>query len=358
MQETLHIIEPTLEGEAGHCYSFVVSLCQAAGTYPLTVWCGNRAAISLPPGVCTRRFFFRTLRRLQAFWLYRTLLRRPERLFISTAGRTDLVLLDLACRGEIPPHKVFLYIHWFRPSPGKRRQLAKLARRQPGITILTPTASVFEEFRAAGFTHTRLVPYPITPLDPGEVPTEYPAFRHLLYAGAARRDKGFSEVVDFVTLLARTGQHIPVSLQTSSDHYAKFDDMTMRDLARLEAIAYPYLERHAETLQQAEYRKLFRGAICLQLYSRQDFADRISGVTLDALSAGSPVVALSGTWIGRVVAEFDAGAVIESSAPDVVLDAVERVRGRYEYYHGNARVAGRELQKRNSAGHLFQELTA
>ncbi|BCS52419.1 glycosyltransferase [Geobacter sp. SVR] len=357
MQEMLHIIEPTLEGEAGHCYSFVTSLCQAAGTYPLTVWYGNRAVISLPPGVCTRRFFFRTFRRLQAFWLYHTLLRQPGRLFISTAGRTDLILLNLACRGEIPPHKVFLYIHWFRPSPGKRRQLEKLAERQPGITVLTPTASVFEEFRAAGFAHTRLVPYPITPLAPGEVPAEHQAFRRLLFAGAARRDKGFSAVVDFVALLAQTRQHIPVSLQTSSAHYAKFDDTTMQDLARLEAIAYPNLERYAETLHQAEYRRLFSGAICLQLYSRQDFADRISGVTLDALSAGSPVVTLSGTWMGRVVAEFDAGAVIESSAPEVVLTAVQRVMERYEYYRDNAIVAGRELQKRNSAEYLFRELT-
>jgi len=354
----LHLIEPTLEGEAGHCYSFVNSLCQAAGDYPLTVWCGSNAKIKLPPGIGTRRLFFRKLRRVQAYWLYRKLLRKPGRIFVSTAGRTDLILLNLASDGEIAPGKVFLYIHWFRPSTRKHRQLEKLAERQPGITILTPTASVFDEFRAAGFTHTRHVPYPITPLDPGDIPAEHPEFRHLLFAGAARSDKGFSGVVDLVELLARTGQHIPVRLQTSADHYDKFDETTTRNLVRLDAIAYPHLLRHAETLPYAEYRNQFSGAICLQLYSQQDFADRISGVTLDALSSGCPVVTLSGTWMARVIAEFDAGAVMETSAPEMVLDAVRHVIGRYENYRANALKAGRELQKRNSAEYLFHELTA
>jgi hypothetical protein len=358
MRETLHVIEPTLEGEAGHCYSFVVSLCQTAGDYPLTVWCGRNAEIRLPAGVATKRLFLRKLRRLQAFWLYRTLLRQPGRIFVSTAGRTDLILLNLACRGKIAPGKVFLYVHWFRPAPAKRRQLEKLAKRQPGITILAPTASVCEEVRAAGFARTRHVPYPISSLQPGEIPTEIPEFRHLLFAGAARRDKGFGGVVDLVELLARSGQRIPVSLQTSAAHYAKLDQTTMADLARLDSIAYPHLLRQAETLLQADYRALFSGAICLQLYSQQDFADRISGVTLDALSSGCPVVTLSGTWMARVVAEFDAGAVIETPEPGNVWEAVGRVMRRYQYYRTNALQAGRELQTRNSAAHLFHELTA
>lgn len=358
MRETLHIVEPTLEGEAGHCYSFVASLCQTAGNYPLTVWCGRKAKLRLPLGIGIKRLFFRRLRRLQSLWLYHTLLRQPGRIFVSTAGRTDLILLDLASRGMIAPGKVFLYIHWFRSSSRKCRQLKKLADRQPGIIILTPTATVFDEFRAAGFSNTRHVPYPITHLKPDDISKGPLEFRHLLFAGAARRDKGFSGVVDLIALLAHTGQSIPVSLQTSAAHYAKFDESTMRDLARLDTIVYPFLNRYAETLRHDEYRNSFHGAICLQLYSQQDFADRISGVTLDAFSSGCPVVTLSGTWMARIVAEFDAGAVIETPDPEVVLNAVRRIMDRYEYYCANALTGGRELQKRNSAEYLFHELTA
>ena len=150
MSNTLHIIEPTLTGTAGHCYSFVSSLCSVAENLTVFLWCGNKAKITLPENVVVRPFFFRRIRRFQALWLYRKLLKTDDRLFISTAGRTDLFLLALAACGKIPPNKVYLYVHWFRTSPGKLRQLARLAKRQPEIAVLAPSASVCDEFRRAG----------------------------------------------------------------------------------------------------------------------------------------------------------------------------------------------------------------
>jgi len=354
----LHIIEPTLEGPAGHCFSFVQSLCQAAGDHPITVWCGRGAQVDFRAGVRVKRLFMRRLRRLQALWLYRSLLRQQGRLFVATAGRTDLLLLNLAANGRIPPGKVFLYVHWFKTSPAKRRQLEKLAARQPAITILAPTESVCAAFRAAGFADTRHVPYPITSLPHPPMPETGQGFRCLLFAGAARHDKGFSHVVGLVELLAATGSSIPVCMQTSPQHYAKTDDATSASLVRLEHLVYPHLHRYADTLHQEEYGALFRGAICLQLYSRQDFADRISGVTLDALSMGSPVITLSGTWMARVVAEFDAGLVIDSPAPEAILAAATRIIEEYGEFRRRAFAAGRELQERNSAAFLYRELMA
>jgi hypothetical protein len=355
---SLHIVEPTLEDSTGHCYSYLDSLCRAAGAYPITVWGGQGAQVSFPGKVEVKRFFRRRIRRLQAWWLYRKLLRGPGRVFVSTAGRADLVLLDLAAKGAIAPGKVFLYVHWFRASPAKERQLARLAARQPEIAILAPSESVCATFRAAGFRNARLVPYPISPAAGEGAPEAAPAFRHVLFAGAARSDKGFAEVVGFVDLLAKTGSRIPVSLQTSAQHYDKVDAATAASLERLEAIRYPFLTRHAQSLSAEDYNALFRGAICLQLYSRGDFADRVSGVTLDALSNGSPIVTLSGTWMGRVVEEFGAGLVLQDPAPAALLEAVTKLRDAYAQYHRRAWQAGRELQKRNDAGALFKALTS
>jgi glycosyltransferase involved in cell wall biosynthesis len=354
----LHIVEPTLEDSTGHCFSYLDSLCRAAGGYPITVWGGRGAAVSFPGDVEVKRYFRRRIRRLQAWWLYRALLRQPGRVFVSTAGRSDLILLELAARGAIAPGKAFLYVHWFRTSPAKERQLARLAARQPEITILAPTESVCAIFRAAGFRRTRLVPYPISPAAAAPAPEAAPAFRHVLFAGAARSDKGFAEVVSFVDLLAKTKSDIPVSLQTSAQHYDKVDAATAASLARLEAIRYPFLERHPQSLSASDYSALFRGAVCLQPYSRSDFADRVSGVTLDALSHGSPIVTLSGTWMGRVVEEFGAGLVLAEPAPDALLAAVVKLKNGYAHYHRRAWEAGRELQKRNNAGALFQALTS
>ncbi|MFA7061411.1 MAG: hypothetical protein WC156_11410 [Pedobacter sp.] len=358
MAENLNIIEPTLTSEAGHCYSFISSLAHAANSTQLTLWCDRSADITLAANVQTKRYFLRKIRRLQSLWLYRKLLGTPERIFISTASRTDLILLDIASSGRIAANKVYVYIHWFKPSQRKLIQLAKLARRQPEIVIFTPTDSVGKEFECAGFKHVRLVPYPITPLNNNISESGSHAFKYLLFAGAARQDKGFSAVVDLVQLLESKGTAIPVTLQTSAEHYEKYDEVTRSDIGRLERCDYLHVKRVSETLPQDSYLDLFAGAICLQLYSQKDFADRISGVTLDALSMGSPVVTLSGTWIARVVSEFDAGLVLESSAPDRVLDAVTRIMSHYEQYRSRALEAGRELQKRNSAEFLFRELMA
>jgi len=357
MTAPLHIIEPTLVDATGHCFSFLNSLCRVSGEYPITVWCAHGVAVPFPGNVTLKRFFHRRIRRLQAWWLYRTLLLQPGRLFISTAGRSDLFLLDFASRNAIIPGKVFLYVHWFRASPAKERQLARLAARQPEITILAPTESVCAVFRAAGFRHTQHVPYPISPT--AEAPTldDTQTFRHVLFAGAARHDKGLAEVVSFVDLLSKSNRNVPISLQTSAQHYNKMDESTAASLLRLEAIGYPLLTRYSDTLGHAEYSALFRGAICLQLYSRSDFADRISGVTLDALSNGSPIVTLSGTWMARIVNEFEAGLVVEEPAPDVVLDAVLKLIANYQHYHRRALQAGRDLQRRNNANLLFQAIT-
>lgn len=359
MVSRLNIIEPTLNDEAGHCFSFINSLCLAAGDKPLIIWCGSGAKFSLSSRhVLIKRFFHRKIRRLQAAWLYRKLLGANERIFISTAGRTDLLLIDLVSRGTITPNKVFLYVHWFRSSPAKRAQLQKIARRHPEIIIFSPVASVCEEFRSAGFIHTRQVPYPITPREADCATLNPEGFKHILFAGAARQDKGFSEVVDLIAHMERTEEKIPITLQVSAEHYSKYDETTRKDIIRLDSCAYPYLIKISETLQHGDYRELFSGAICLQLYSQQDFADRISGVTLDALNAGSPVVTLAGTWMARIVTEFEAGVVITSPEPETVLGALKHVREQYEFYRNNASEAGSELQRRNSAEYLFKELTA
>jgi hypothetical protein len=354
----LHIVEPTLVDATGHCYSFLDSLCRVAGGLQITVWCDHRATVSFPGNVFVQRYFRRRIRRLQAWWLYRALLRRPGRLFISTAGRSDLVLLDLASRGAIAPGKALLYVHWFRPSPAKERRLARLAERQPEIGILAPTESVRAAFRAAGFGHSQVVPYPVSQTPESRTPGAAPAFRHVLFAGAARPDKGFAAVVNLVELLSRESGTIPISVQTSAQHYEKADKSIVADVERLQLTGYPFLRWYDSTLSPADYGALFRGAICLQLYSRTDFADRVSGVTLDALTHGSPIVALSGTWMARVVEEFGAGLIVENTAPDVLHDAVGRIMAGYAQYHRRAWEAGRELQKRHHADMLLRAVTS
>ena len=359
-ENLIHIVEPTLETEAGHCHSFVESLCRAAGGNPpsMCIWAGSRARLPRleSSGIMVRPYFHRRFRRLQQYFLLRKLIKGPGRIFIPTGGRIDLVLLDRAAGREIPPGKAYLYAHWVRPTAAKEDSFRKVARKQPHIIILAPTPSIGEVFSRCGFARTKIVPYPITPRE--EVPDVSSAgFRHLLFAGGARQDKGFPAMVDLVAFLAETGSDIPVVVQASADHYDRFDPETKADLIRLQSTRYHALRVVWETLEPPAYSDLFRGAICLQPYRRGDFADRISGVTLDALSAGCPVVATDGTWMARVVRLFDAGREVGDLSPESLMAAVNDIRSDYGRYRKNAARAGVTLQEENSGRHLLSILS-
>lgn len=357
MKETLHVVEPTLAGETGHELSFAESLWLAAGGAPVTVWAGRAARIpGAPPWVTVERHFVRSLRRLQAPLLYRRLLARPGRILVATAARLDLITLGWAAgRREIPAGKVSLYFHWFRDSPSKRRTLERAARRQPGLVVLGPTPTVVDVFRACGFRHAEVAPYPITPVRREGAP-ETP-FRHLLFAGRARQDKGFGRFVDLVELLSRRGESIPVTYQRADDA-GRYEEATRRDLARLDRLGYPGLRAEAEPLSAPAYAALFPGGICVQPYDPADFADRVSGVTLDALSAGCPVVALRGTWSARAVERFGAGAVVDDVSAETLHGAARRVIDGYAAFRAGARRGGAVLQEENDGRRLYEAVMA
>lgn len=340
--------------EAGHCYSFITALCSASDdSRVLRLWASRRADVAFGGAhIQIRKYFYRKIRRFQTYFLFRRLLKAPGKVFVSTARHIDLLLLDWAASGVVAPKKAYLYVHWFNPSQRKQASLKALARKQPNLEIYGPTPTVAKVFQDAGFANVHVVPYPISRLD---VRAPQP-FRYLLYAGAARTDKGFSAVVDLIGHLSRTGAQIPVVLQTSSEHEGKYDPVIRADLQRLNDIAYPHLRLLPDTLDANQYADLFAGAICLQLYDAAAFADRISGVTLDSFSSGAPVVTTAGSWIARMVQRFDAGAIVGGTSPEQVLAAVEQQIAGYSRYQVQARAAGDLLQQENSADTLFKLL--
>jgi len=352
MNTTIQIVEPTLESYSGHCHFLVSSFCRAAAGLQVRLWAGKGAErIDFGPGVTVHPYFSRRLRLFQSLFLFRRLLREPFPLFIPTARRADLTLLNLAAGKQIARNRVFLYFHWVRETPDKLDSLRKIAARQPNLVILGTTASVVEVFRRCGFTHVALLPYPPTQAQrPANIP-----FRHLLYAGAARQDKGFRQVVDYVEFLARQKERIPLTIQVSADHYGKYDPATRDDIARLRSTGYAPLELVAETLSPEDYAALFRGGICLQLYDRADFRDRVSGVTLDALAHGSPIVATAGSWMAKLIEPFGAGVAIEEPTPGNLHRAVTHIIGDYARFQEGAFRAG-QAQAQKSWGVLLDLL--
>jgi len=351
MPRPLHIIEPTLENYAGHCYGLVSSLCDAArGQLSIYVWAGAGAKNLRFAAECEMHpYFKRRLRVAQEFLLLRRLFRDVDaRIVVTTAKRADLVLARLVASSTLPAGKLSLYFHWFRATPARNAFLRKAATAQPDITILATTESVAETFKSAGFKRVVYLPYPLTATPPSYV-AEEPGFRHLLYAGAARQDKGFKHIVDLVELLNERGMNFPVTVQVSAEHYGKYDRATKEQLRRLERIGYPLLHLVRETLAPDEYGNLFRGAICLQPYDREEFNDRASGVTMDALIRGAPIITTSQSWMARQISADNAGVTLDNPEAKSLLGAAESISRAYGIYRARALTAGESLRRRSWA---------
>ena len=339
MPSPLHILEPTLTGDAGHCHSLIRALAGAAAPRAdLTVWAGAQAAAFWQGPGRLAPMFHRRWRRLQAFFLVRRLLRQPGRILVATAGTADLVIADWAARGVIPPHKLFLFVHWLNAKPSKARRLAAIAQRQPNVEILAPSPSVADFFRRCGFKAT-VVPYPLA-AQAALAAVATPVFKHLLVAGAARLDKGFAQVVDLVAEMQRRGLDWPITVQTSIEQRHQHDQALGQQLARLRATGYPPLRTPHQAMDPAAYQALFDGAIVVQPYRAQDFQDRISGVTLDALGAGCPVVVTAGTWA------------------DGLLRAITPIRRDFARYAVNAQQAAASVRAEHSAQGLIDVVLA
>lgn len=353
MSLQLNIVEPTLTGLAGHCYSLVRSLTLAAPECDVVVWAGREAARSLPwpgPGRL-QAHFYRHLRRPQAYALYRRLLNQPGRVLVSTAGTADLILADWAMSGQIAPNKLYLFRHWLSTKPSKMRMLKAISKRQPNIEILAPTEAVASYFASCGF-HATVVPYPLDDASPGSGALPR-AFRHLLVAGGARIDKGFDRIVDLVIEMQRRGMNLPIVVQTSFESRHRDDPVLAEQLARLRATRYAGLSSREASMSPEAYRAMFEGAVALQPYRADDFADRVSGVTLDALAAAAPVIVTDHTWMASLVRRFGAGEVIDDLSAGGLVKTIEKVLADYPQYAKRAHAAAQSVRVEHSARRLL-----
>jgi hypothetical protein len=346
----LNIVEPTLNSYAGHCYSLVEAIAQAVPAGPLRIWAGTQSEKFWKVKDQIRPYFFQPLRKFQSFFLYKRLLKEPGKLLLSTAGSIDFLLLNWAAKGIIPKDKVYLYIHWLGAKASRSSKLLKVAQSQPNLEILCTTESTADFFKSLGF-HATAVAYPrLTDLPH----PQSQAFGHLLVAGAARMDKGIDRIADLVEYLAHTQASWPVWVQISTTHQAKHSADVLVQIERLRRSGYSHLSLIDNTLTPQDYQALFAGGISIQPYCEADFEDRVSGVALDALTAGCPVIVTAHTWLSRIVLKHNAGVATSDLSPSGLCKSIAEILRNYDGYSFRAAKAGMALRQEHSASSLMR----
>lgn len=353
----LHIIEPTLTDQAGHCHSYVQSLICANGAfkYTLHIWLDRRGRhlySKYSNELCQLHpYFLYQLRKIQKFFCLRSLIRANKTIFIPTAGRIDLVHLNSILKGKKYPGKVFLHFHQFKTSDKKINLLKKVAHCHPEFIVMAPTADLISIFQESGFCNSVQVPCPGYP--PLLQNRTVSSFKKVIYAGAARSDKGFPEVVCFLEYLSQMEKNTVFEIQASPPSSGQYDKKSKMALFRLKNLHLAKLIVHESTLDQKEYQKLFTGAICLLIYDLESYRNKFSGVALDALYAGCPLITISGAWIGEVTQQFKAGVALTDCSPPSIYEALVKIRQNYTKFHENAREAGEILMEQHDPENTF-----
>jgi glycosyltransferase involved in cell wall biosynthesis len=217
------------------------------------------------------------------------------------------------------------------------------------------TPAIERIFRDCGFVNTVTLSLP-PGIDAEAFPAEPAPFQRLLYAGAARADKGFGAIVDLVAHLAAIDATVPFTVQTSGDHYGRYDPATRTNVERLNRMRYPPLSTLPDPIMPKEYAALFPGSISLQPYQRNEYASKMSAITLDSLSAGCPVVTVAGTSMAGLVERFQAGAVVDEPSPEALWKACRTLIADYPRYRENARAGGEQMRRENSWAPLVSML--
>lgn len=332
----LLIIEPNLRAPSGHYAEFVRALGERADGVDVEVF-AHPAADGMLGDMRGVQVSEREPRvgRAGAEWrtIFRAVGENAPFLVLTSDGRhAAAVSLAAAISGK-KPDKASLYFHWI-PSGLQDAVLhkASLAAREHA-RALVPTEAIARALRDAGWRHVHCLPYPALGADPRPEPVP---FQRLLVAGAARLNKGLDLIAEMAVKWAKEGRSLPLFVQVSKKHAVRHGHREEGFVNMLLSSGYAGLKTDETAPGRAGYLERFRGALVLAPYERERFADAVSGVVLDALLHGAPVIATRGTWPGKQVERFGAGVTIAERTPEALSSAIDAVLADWDDYEARA----------------------
>lgn len=149
----------------------------------------------------------------------------------------------------------------------------------------------------------------------------------VIFPGAMREDKGFATSIAVVAHLMRDvpRYHFHVAARVRPETPANL-------VEALDKVRGGHLSVEDRNLDDAAFIDfLAKGDIAVLPYSAEAFRNRPSGLLVDLITLGRPLVALEGTWLADQIAGRGWGE-IAADKPDAIAAAVAKIAGNYEAY--------------------------
>lgn len=142
--------------------------------------------------------------------------------------------------------------------------------------------------------------------------------------GNARDEKGVLEILDAIAILKERGEigGMRFILQCND---ATPDLATAIQAFRVQAV--PECELIDQALPSDQYYQLLYSAdVVLLPYRRSIYVTRTSGVFMETVAAGKPVIATFDTWMSDQIADFAAEYEVRDGSATHLADAMRHVR--------------------------------
>lgn len=236
------------------------------------------------------------------------------------------------------------------------RTLERAARSRP-IRLATDSARLADDYSSLTSLPFEVlaIPHTCNASHVAPTPQSTPEPLRVVSLGNARDEKGFFEIMRAADLLRPELEagRLELVLQCNNpwpDQLATEIEQWADSLPQ----GVTLIRKPLDT--EAYYELLNDSDIVLLPYWRSIYASRTSGVFVEALAAGKPVVASSETWMSDCLGEYGAGTTCCERDPRSLVEAIRRVADDIEHYSRAARTASARWLKFHSAATLVDQL--
>jgi glycosyltransferase involved in cell wall biosynthesis len=388
-EPTFCIVDPTLKDLVGHYYAYDAAVAQAAsqcGYTPLILahrLVGREIAgrLRVEPSFSADMWgerppasrFGRALAKLRANYVFLVTLfarirRLPPRSIVFVHSFLDRQILGLALLPlMLGRRRAHAYVYLLRYQPDRYRSavavsafflLERIAARH-GVRLATDSERLRDLLEQVTTLPIEVLPIPHAPpiaCTDAARPSEPTRRCRLVSLGSARDEKGIYEILDAIRILHRdgcdAGLHFVLQCNETTPAVAAA-------IAAFRAERLAYCELLTETLgPEAYYRQLHQADVVLLPYWRSIYAARTSGVFMEALAAGKPVIATRDSWMSEQLATHGAGVLCHDRDPRDLARAIREVAADLIPLSARARgSSGRWLAQHNPQA-LIQAITS
>ena len=278
-------------------------------------------------------------------------------LYIYIGGLAHVeVLYDIVrARPQVSAHINLFWCSWTRICNGAFSETwAETLRKvllEDRLVLTVPTIEMQREIQEAARLALPVAPMPSTTFDDIEAESALQQSELLLLDNTARanfsvlfpslmrKPKGYDLSIAVIRLLGK--KQTDASYQCTL-RYIPLEG-TPSKLISIARRARGLANIVEGVLQSDEFKRMIKGADIIVLpYQPSEFSNRTSGILIDALLCGVPLVVQEGTWLGNLVRTYDCGALPETASPEAYIKAIESVAANHHQYRKNVISAGRK----------------